>query len=83
MFHLLFFFLVDKSDHILTMLVPLFVIFLPQALDLVQRSDGLRQAKDLALVQAEQAMEAALTMHPSPARDGLIKLASLVVNRTS
>lgn len=54
-----------------------------QALDLVQRSDGLRQAKDLALVQAEQAMEAALTMHPSPARDGLIKLASLVVNRTS
>ncbi|TFJ87238.1 hypothetical protein NSK_001570 [Nannochloropsis salina CCMP1776] len=54
-----------------------------RALDLVQRSDGLKKAKDLALVQAEQAMEAALTMNPSPARDGLIKLASLVVNRTS
>ncbi len=54
-----------------------------RALELVQRSDGLRQAKDLALVQTEQAMEAALTMPPSPARDGLVQLASLIINRTS
>lgn len=53
-----------------------------RALELVERSGGLQQAKDLALVQAEMAMEAVLPLKHSPARDGLIQLASLVVNRT-
>lgn len=56
---------------------------LSQALALVDRCGGLRRAKDLAIVQAEQAMEAALGMAASPARDGLIKLAALVIQRTS
>jgi geranylgeranyl pyrophosphate synthase len=47
----------------------------------VRRSEGLRRAKELAQVQAEQAMEAALGLDPSPARDGLVKLAALVVSR--
>lgn len=53
-----------------------------RALELVERSGGLQRAKDLALVQAEMAMEAVLPLAPSPARDGLVRLASLVVNRT-
>jgi geranylgeranyl pyrophosphate synthase len=52
-----------------------------QTLDLVRRSEGLRRAKELAQVQAEQAMEAALGLDPSTARDGLVKLAALVVSR--
>lgn len=54
-----------------------------QAVELVEGCGGLRRAKDLAIVQAEQAMEAALGMAASPARDGLIKLAALVIQRTS
>ncbi len=52
-----------------------------RALELVERSGGLQEAKDLALVQAEMAMEAVLPLAPSLARDGLVRLASLVVNR--
>lgn len=53
-----------------------------QTLELVARSEGLARAKDLAQVQAEQAIEAVLGLSPSPAREGLIRLAMLVVNRT-
>jgi geranylgeranyl pyrophosphate synthase len=53
-----------------------------QTLELVRQADGLSRAKDLALVQAEQAIEAVLPLSPSPAREGLIQLAMLVVNRT-
>jgi geranylgeranyl pyrophosphate synthase len=53
-----------------------------RAHDCVLRSDGIQRAKDLAVVQAELAMAAALRLAPSPERDGLVALAARVVDRT-
>ncbi|ETV88190.1 hypothetical protein H257_01501 [Aphanomyces astaci] len=52
------------------------------AADLVEKSVGLQKSKDLAIAQAELACQAALQFTPSPARDGLVKLAQLVITRT-
>lgn len=52
-----------------------------EALALVNASDGIARARDVALVQAEKAMDAVLTLRESPARDALVKLAHKIVNR--
>lgn len=52
-----------------------------EALALVQSSDGIARAKDVALVQAEKAMDAVLTLRESPPRDALLQLAHKIVNR--
>lgn len=49
---------------------------------LVRDSDGLRRAKELAVAQAEVAMEAVLTLEDSEFRDALVRLACMVVQRT-
>lgn len=53
-----------------------------EALSLVQRSQGLQRCRDLAQVHAERAIEAVMTLEPSPARDSLVALACKVVTRT-
>lgn len=53
-----------------------------EALSLVQRSQGLQRCRDLAQVHAERAIEAIMTLEPSPARDSLVALACKVVTRT-
>lgn len=52
-----------------------------EALQLVEKSDGLARTKDLAVAQADLAMEAAQVFAPSPARDALEHLAYKVVKR--
>lgn len=52
-----------------------------EALALVHASDGIARAKDVAVVQAEKAMDAVLTLKQSPARDALVQLAHKIVNR--
>lgn len=52
-----------------------------EALALVRASDGISRAKDVAVVQAEKAMDAVLTLEQSPARDALVQLAHKIVNR--
>ncbi|CAM9366348.1 unnamed protein product [Discosporangium mesarthrocarpum] len=53
-----------------------------EALALVQASDGIKRAKDVARVQAEAAMEAILHLSYSPEREALVQLAHKVVHRT-
>ncbi|KDO22195.1 hypothetical protein SPRG_12691 [Saprolegnia parasitica CBS 223.65] len=53
------------------------------AATLVKTSTGLEKSKHIAMVQAELAILAILQYPPSPARDALIKLAQLVVTRSS
>ncbi len=50
---------------------------------LVEKSVGLQKSKELAFIQAELACHAILEFEPSPARDALVKLAQLVVTRSS
>lgn len=52
-----------------------------EALELVHKSDGIARAKDVAVVQAEKAMSAVLTLEESPAREALVQLAHKIVNR--
>ncbi|CAM9260835.1 unnamed protein product [Ectocarpus sp. 12 AP-2014] len=52
-----------------------------EALELVHRSDGIARAKEVAVVQAEKAMSAILTLHDSPAQNALVQLAHKIVNR--
>lgn len=52
-----------------------------EALALVHASDGIARARDVAVVQAEKAMDAVLTLQQSPARDALVQLAHKIVNR--
>jgi len=52
-----------------------------EALALVKRSKGLQRTKDLAIAQADEAINAVLTLEPSPARDALAHLAFKVVSR--
>ena len=54
-----------------------------EALDLVQRSDGLARCRRLAQVHAERAIEAARVLPPSRARDCLVALACKVLTRSS
>ncbi|KAG5191230.1 geranyl-diphosphate synthase [Tribonema minus] len=49
--------------------------------ELVLRSDGIARARDLAIVQAELAMDAATRLAPSEERDALVALAARVVDR--
>jgi|LauGreSBDMM110SN_4_FD.fasta_scaffold25465_2 geranylgeranyl pyrophosphate synthase len=53
------------------------------ALELVQKSNGLKLCKDLAQVHAEKAIEAISSLNPSIAKDSLVALACKVVTRTS
>lgn len=53
-----------------------------EALVLVQQSQGVERCKRLARVHAEMAIEAVLSIGPSPARDALVALAAKVVTRT-
>ena len=48
----------------------------------VLQSDGIQRAKNLAVVQAELAMAAALQLAPSAERDALVALAARVVDWT-
>lgn len=52
-----------------------------EALELVQSSNGLARAKDLAVAQADLALDAVMKLQPSPARDALAHLAYKVVVR--
>ena len=52
-----------------------------EALALVNASDGIARAKEVAVVQAEKAMDAVLTLEESPDRDALVQLAYKIVNR--
>lgn len=52
-----------------------------EALGLVHASDGIARAKDVAVVQAEKAMDAVLSLEPSRPRDALVQLAHKIVNR--
>jgi len=52
-----------------------------ETLRLVERSQGMTRAKDLATAQADMALEAILIMEPSSARDALAHLAYKVVTR--
>lgn len=49
----------------------------------VSSSSSIAQTRELALAYAEKAIEAALKLHPSPARDALVRLALKVVHRSS
>ncbi len=53
------------------------------ALELVQKSNGLKLCKELAQVHAEKAIEAISTLSPSLAKDSLVALACKVVTRSS
>jgi solanesyl diphosphate synthase len=52
-----------------------------EALLLVTQSKGLQRTKDLAIAQADEAINAILSLEPSPARDALAHLAFKVVSR--
>ena len=52
------------------------------AISLVQASKGVRRAKDLAVVQAEFAIDALNNLPNSEARDALFALAIKVLNRS-
>ena len=52
-----------------------------QAVELVLRGEGLKQTKQLALVQAEYAIATIRQLSPSPERDALEQLARLIVLR--
>eukprot|EP00945_MAST-04E_sp_MAST-4E-sp1_P008548 g8548.t1 len=52
-----------------------------EALDYVQRSGGLERTRDLAIQYSNLAVEAALKLEKSEARDGLVKLARAVINQ--
>lgn len=54
-----------------------------RAKELVFASDGIERTKQLAIVNAEISMEAAMELDHSPHRDALINLAYKVVRRTS
>ncbi|TMW67344.1 hypothetical protein Poli38472_012460 [Pythium oligandrum] len=51
------------------------------ASDLVDKSTGIARSKALAIGQAELACQAVMQFAPSPARDALVHLAQLVVDR--
>jgi geranylgeranyl pyrophosphate synthase len=54
-----------------------------EAVKLVNSSKGLKRAKDLAVAQADLAINTVLALSPSPARDALAHLAFKVVSRKS
>ena len=54
-----------------------------EAVQLVQRSDGLRRCRDLAQVHVERALEQLQRLPESPSRDALAALACLVLTRSS
>lgn len=53
------------------------------ALELVQKSNGLKLCRELAQVHAEKAIEAINTLSPSLAKDSLVALACKVVTRSN
>lgn len=53
-----------------------------EALELVNKSQGVQRCKLLAQVHAEKAIEALQMIDHSPARDALVSLAAKVVTRT-
>ena len=52
-----------------------------EAFEYVRRSDGLERTKDLAIQYSNMAVEAALKLEKSPARDAMIRLARKVVEQ--
>ncbi|GLD99048.1 hypothetical protein PINS_up007766 [Pythium insidiosum] len=52
------------------------------ASELVEKSTGIARSKALAIGQAELACQAVMQLAPSPARDALVRLAQLVVDRS-
>eukprot|EP01084_Bolivina_argentea_P032747 60637_1 len=52
------------------------------ALKFVEASDGIQQARNIAYVQAELAIEAVQRLEPSEERDALVSFAAKIVDRT-
>jgi len=54
-----------------------------RACELVMRSDGLQQTKELAMFHAQAAVDACCSLPKGEARDGLIRLCHVVLSRSS
>ena len=52
-----------------------------EAFEYVRKSDGLERTKDLAIQYSNMAVESALKLEKSPARDAMVQLARQVVKR--
>lgn len=73
----------DEFPRLQTLIDRKFIEFgdVDEALHLVNKSKGLQHTKDLAVAQADLAINAVLQLSPSPAREALAHLAFKVVSR--
>ena len=76
-------FAAEEFPHLLTLMERKFNApgDVDEAIDLVDRSDGLQMTKDLAVQQAQLAIDAVAGLEASPERDALTHLAYKVVTR--